>query len=106
MNQTIFVNIPHKLGKAEAKRRIQHGFGEIEGRGLPMMLSFDKRWDGDQLYLKAGGLGQTISAVMEVFDDSIKVNIDVPIFLSALAELIKSALTKETVKALGGPPSA
>lgn len=106
MNQTIFVNIPHKLGKAEAKRRVQHGFGEIEGGGLPAMLSFDKRWDGDQMFLKASGLGQTITAVMEVLDDSIKVNIDFPFFLAALAEMIKSAVTKKTVKALGGPPSS
>lgn len=103
MGQTIVVNVPHKLGKAEAKRRIQEGFAgmqQLEAGRLPGVLSFEKRWDGDQFHLQAGGLGQRISAVLEVLDDSIKINIDVPNLLSALAEFIKAALTNETVKAL------
>jgi len=73
---------------------------QLEGGGLPGVLSFEKRWDGDQFHLKAGGLGQQISAVLEIFDDTVKINIDVPNLLAALAEFIKAAVTKETVKAL------
>lgn len=103
MGQTIVVNVPHKLGKAEAKRRIQEGFGamqQLNVGGLPGVLSFEKRWDGDQFHFEAGGLGQKISAVLEILDDSVKINIDVPNLLAALAEFIKAAVTKETVKAL------
>ena len=103
MGQTIVVNVPHNLGKGEAKRRIQDGFGamqQLEAGGLPGVLSFEKRWDGDQFHLKAGGLGQKISAVLEILDDSVKISIDVPNLLAALADFIKSAVTKETAKAL------
>ena len=107
MAQTVVFNIPHQLDKAEAKRRIQEGFGAMkEGGGLPGVLSLEKRWDGDQLHLTAGGLGQKFSAVLEVLDNSVKVNIDIPNFLAALGEAIKTAVTKVTVHALGGPPSA
>ena len=99
MSQTIVVNVPHKLGKAEAKRRIQEGFASMQ-EGLPGGLTFEKRWDGDQFHLVAGGLGQKITTVLEILDDSVKVTIEVPNFLAALAEFVKSAVTKETVKAL------
>lgn len=103
MSQTIVINVPHELGKAEARRRIQEGFGamdQLAGSGMPGVLSFDKRWDGDQFSFKAGGLGQTISATLEMLDQSVKITIDVPHFLAALSDVIKSAVTKETVKAL------
>lgn len=103
MSQTIVVNVPHKLGKAEARRRIQEGFGamqQLDVRGLPGVLSFEKRWDGDQFHFEAGGLGQKISAMLEILDDSVNINIEVPNLLAALAEFIKAAVTKETVKAL------
>src|SRR5436305_812985 len=55
MGQTIVVNVPHKLGKTEAKRRIQEGLGamqQLEVGGLPGVLSLEKRWDGNQFHLK------------------------------------------------------
>ena len=104
MGQTIVVNVPHNLGKVEAKRRIQEGFGamqQLEGGGLPGAFAFDKRWEGDAFHLKATGLGQTISAVLDILDDSVKISIDVPSLLGALGDFIKSAVTKQTVKSLG-----
>lgn len=104
MGQTITVNVPHQLGKTEAKRRIEEGFSSVqqfEGGGLPRGLTFDKRWNGDQFHLKAVGLGQTMSAVLDVREDSVNINIDLPNLLGALADFIKSAITKQTVKALG-----
>jgi hypothetical protein len=97
MGQTIVVNVPHNLGKVEAKRRIQEGFGsmqQLKDGGLPGVFSFEKRWDGDQFHFEAGGLGQKISAMLEIVEDSVKM-------LAGIAEVIKGAVTKQTVKALG-----
>ena len=101
MSQTIVVNVPHTLGKAEAKRRIMEGFAAVKFSELPAMLSLEKRWEGDLLHIEASGLGQKILAMLEILDDSVKINIQTPDLLGALAEIIKSAVTKETVKALG-----
>jgi hypothetical protein len=104
MGQTIVVNVPHNLGKVEAKRRIQEGFGsmqQLKDGGLPGVFSFEKRWDGDQFHFEAGGLGQKISAMLEIVEDSVKINIEVPNLLAGIAEVIKGAVTKQTVKALG-----
>jgi len=104
MSQTIVINVPHELGKAEAKRRIKEGFesmDQLEASGMPGVLSFEKRWDGDRFAFKAGSLGQTISTTLEILEHSVQITIDVPSFLAAFANFIKSAVTKETVKALG-----
>lgn len=103
MAQPISVNVPHKLGKAEAKRRIQEGFGAIEQSatgGLPGLLSFEKRWEGDRLHFQAGGFGQNITARLDVLDDSVQIQVDLPDLLAALADRIRGAVAKETTKAL------
>lgn len=104
MSQPIVINVPHQLGKAEAKRRIEEGFSsmqQLEGAGLPGGMSFEKKWEGEQFQLKARGLGQTMSAVFDILDDSVKVTIELPNLLAALADFIKTTITKQTVKALG-----
>ena len=103
MGQTIVVDVPHQLGKVEAKRRIQEGFDSIDqlkASGLPATLSFTKRWDGDKFYLEASGLGQKISSMLQIFDHSVKIDIELPSLLAALGAFIKTAITKQTVKAL------
>lgn len=104
MSQTITVNVPHKLGKAEATRRIREGFGAMqqsETGGLAGVLSFQRRWEGETLHFEAGGLGQQIAARLNVLDDSVQIHIDLPDLLAAIAERIKDSISKETVKALG-----
>ena len=104
MAHPIVVNVPHKLGKAEARQRIQEGFGamqHLEGGGVLGMMSLEKRWDGDQFHLHATGLGQKFSAEFEILEDSVKVTFSVPDFLAALGGFIKAAVTNQTVKALG-----
>ncbi|HEY0984955.1 MULTISPECIES: polyhydroxyalkanoic acid system family protein [unclassified Schlesneria] len=104
MSQPIVVNVPHKLGKAEARRRIQEGFGamqHLDGGGVLGMMSLEKRWEGDQFHLQATGLGQKFSAEFQILDDSVNVTVSVPEFLAALGGFIKAAVTSGTVKALG-----
>jgi hypothetical protein len=103
MPQTITVNIPHRLGKAEAKRRIQEGFGALkpnEAGSLLGLMSFEKRWGGDRLDFEANVLGQRIAASLDVGDDAVQLRIQVPDLLSAFVERIKESVKKETVKAL------
>ena len=48
----VTVNIPHKLGKQEARRRIEEGFGRLRQQmtgGVAAMVSFQERWDGERL---------------------------------------------------------
>ena len=49
MSRPISMNVPHNLGKEEAHRRLDEGFGGIQQQmtgGMGGMLAFKRSWDG------------------------------------------------------------
>jgi len=98
MGKPLTLNIPHSLGKDEARRRIEEGFGRMRSQltgGMAGMLAMKERWEGDRLNLEAGGLGQMMTGRIDVLADSVHMEIDVPEFMAAIAEKIKAKLTTE-----------
>jgi hypothetical protein len=99
----VTVNIPHSLGKDEARRRIEEGFGRMRQQmtgGFGAMLSFQERWEGDRLHFDGGGLGQKLSGRLDVLADSVRVELDLPEILAAIADKIAGRLQTEGQKLL------
>lgn len=102
MAQPVTVSVPHQLGRAEARRRIEEGFGKMQQQmsgGMGAMLAWQQRWDGDRLNFEAGGLGQKLTGRLDVADDAVRIEIDLPEILAALAERIAGKL-KDTGRKL------
>jgi Putative polyhydroxyalkanoic acid system protein (PHA_gran_rgn) len=98
MAKPIAVRIPHTLGKDEARRRIAEGFGRLRQQlsgGLAGFIAFEERWEGDRLHFSGGGLGQKITGRIDVFADSVQMQIDLPDMLAAIADRIAGKLQKE-----------
>ena len=98
MARTIEINIPHDLGKAEAQQRIGEGFGRLKQQlagGMAGMLAVNERWEGDVLHFEGGALGQKLTGRIEVLEDKMRMQIDLPEMLAALAEKVKGKLEKE-----------
>ena len=94
MASPIVISIPHQLGRAEARRRIETGFAKMLGvlpgtGGAP-----SERWDGDRLIFSVGALGQTVSGVIEVLDASVTMEIELTGFLRAIASGLKEKLQR------------
>ena len=93
MNKAITVSIPHQLGRAEARRRIEDGFGDFSrhlgGGGLT------KSWTGDRLDFSLQAMGQAITGFLDVADDVVRVEVLLPGFLAMLAGKVKGTLQKE-----------
>jgi Putative polyhydroxyalkanoic acid system protein (PHA_gran_rgn) len=103
MSRPISVNIPHTLGKDEARRRIDEGFGRLSQQmagGIGGMVAFQQHWQNDRLIFEANSLGQKMSGRLDVFADSVHLELDLPEFLALIAERIKSRLASETQKLL------
>jgi hypothetical protein len=99
----VTVNIPHSLGKDEARRRIEEGFGRMRQQmvgGLGAMLAIHERWEGDRLHFEGGSLGQKLTGRLDVFADSVRVEIDLPEILAAIADKIAGRLKTEGQKLL------
>jgi hypothetical protein len=103
MARPVTVNIPHSLGKEEARRRIEEGFGRMRQQmtgGMGAMISFQERWEGDRLHFEGGGLGQKLTGRLDVMADSVRIQLDLPEILAALADHITGRLKQEGQKLL------
>jgi hypothetical protein len=72
MARPVTVTIPPYLGKDEARRRIEEGFGQLRQQmsgGFTGMLKFQQQWEGDRLQFEGGGLGQKFSGRLDVMQD-------------------------------------
>jgi len=102
MSKPVAITIPHKLGQAEARRRIEESFGKLQDQmtgGLGVM-KFERTWVGDHLEFAGGGLGQTIKGRLDVGPESVNIQIDLPMILAAIAEKIVGRLQQSTQKLL------
>jgi hypothetical protein len=101
--QPVTVNIPHQLGKEEARRRINEGFGRMQQQmtgGMTAMLAFSQRWEGDRLHFEGSGLGQKLTGRVDVRAESVEIQLDLPEMLAAIAELVTGRLRQEGQKLL------
>jgi len=95
MATPITVSIPHQLGRAEARRRIETGFAKI-AHLLPGGASgnHSERWDGDRLVFGVAAMGQTVAGVITVFDTAVTMEIELPGVLGLIASGLKDRLQK------------
>jgi hypothetical protein len=96
MTKTITVNIPHDLGQAEARRRIDEGFGQLATQfSSGGKLSFSREWSEDRLAFSARILGQLIDGRLDVQDKIVRMEVDLPDMLGMIASTIKGRLQRQ-----------
>jgi len=99
MSQPHVVDIPHRLGQEEARRRIERGVGRIADH-VPGGAQAESSWDGDRLNLKVTAMGQAVTARMEVMEAVVRVEIMLPAALSFFAKPIEAMLKKKGTEML------
>lgn len=95
MSKPLMVVIPHQLGRVEAKRRLETGLGQLKSAFGDKISSIDDRWDGDRLDLACKALGQSVAAVVDVADDNVRVEVQLPWMLAMIAEKARVYIQKE-----------
>jgi hypothetical protein len=99
MAQPITLDIPHQLGKAGARARLDGGVGRL-GEKIPGGATVQHRWDGDTLHFIVNAMGQQIASTATVFERHVHAVVDLPGFLAMLAGPIKAAIESEAPKLL------
>lgn len=95
MPRPVIVDIPHKLGKEEAKRRLQSGFGNVRSNVSANFMVLKDTWSGDHLDFQASLLGQTTRGKLDVADDHVRLEVELPWPLALLAEKAKSLVKRQ-----------
>jgi len=93
MSGPISVDLPHRLGIEEAKRRIASNMGSLTGH-LPAGAQVSSVWQGDRLKLDVAALGQAVSAGIDVRENLVRVTVLLPPALSFFGKAIEAGLRR------------
>ena len=99
MTAPIEVDIPHKLGTAQAKERIGGSFGKLADF-VPGGAVTEHRWAGDTLHFTVEGMGQRVGVRLDVADANVHATFELPAFLAMFADTIRAKLQREAPKLL------
>ena len=94
MTQPIEVDLPHQLGKDEARRRIANNVHKLEEH-IPGGAQVQSGWSGDQLNLTIAAMGDNVNAVIDVMETKVHLKVLLPGMLGMFGGLIQAALQKK-----------
>jgi hypothetical protein len=91
MSAPLVVSIPHRLGREEARRRLQHGLTRAAA-SLPVLKVDEEKWDGDRMMFRVRALGQAAAGHVDVEDEYVRVEVRLPWLLQRFAELAQATI--------------
>lgn len=94
MTQPIEVDLPHSLGKDEARRRIANNVHKLQEQ-IPGGAQVQSGWTGDQLNLQVAAMGQTVNASIDVEDTKVHLKVLLPPMLGMFSSMIQATLQKK-----------
>ncbi len=95
MSRPINVDLPHKLGRDEARRRIAGNIDQLAGHIPGGAAEVKSRWEGDTLHLNIAAMGQDVKAEIAVDEKVVHCMIDLPGMLSLFAGPIEALLKRK-----------
>lgn len=93
MSGPISVDLPHRLGAEEAKRRIGANIGGLAAH-LPSGAQVRSTWQGDRLNLGVAAMGQEIDAALDIQDSLVRVTVMLPPALAFFGKAIEAGLRR------------
>lgn len=98
MAHPTIIDLPHSLGRDEARRRIRARIGELPGHMPGGVAAVTSTWEGeDRLTLQVAAMGQEVTAILDIQDRLVRVSLVLPAMLSFFTGAIAAG-----VKAKGG----
>ena len=94
MSQPIDVDLPHNLGKDEARRRIANNIHKLQEH-IPGGANVQSGWSGDQLNLSIAAMGEAVNATIDVMESKVHVKVLLPGMLGMFSGVIQAALQKK-----------
>ena len=91
MSAPLVVSIPHRLGREEARRRLQPGLTRAAA-SVPVLKVDEEKWDGDRMIFRVRALGQAAAGHVDVEDDHVRVEVTLPWLLQRFAEVAQATI--------------
>ena len=94
MTQPIDVDLPHNLGKDEARRRIANNIHKLQEH-IPGGAQVQSGWSGDQLNLQVAAMGEAVNATTDVMENKVHLKVLLPGMLGMFAGIVQATLQKK-----------
>jgi putative polyhydroxyalkanoate system protein len=94
MTSPLTVDLPHKLGAAEARRRIERNVGKLTDH-IPGGAQVSSRWTGDRLDLDVGAMGQQVATQIEIQETVVRMTVMLPPALSFFRGMIEPLIRSQ-----------
>ena len=106
MPAPLVVTIPHRLGRDQARRRVDRGLDHVRARIASFVSGLEYEWSDYRLDWSLRAIGQRITGRTIVEDEQVLIEIDLPLLLRMLSGPNIDAVRKEGVSLLAKPPGA
>ena len=88
MSEPLVVVIPHKLGKAEAMRRVRPALAKASST-FPVLKVEEEVWSGDRMSYRVRALGQVVAGTVDVGEDVVRLEVTLPWLLHKFAQAVQ-----------------
>ncbi|MBP2295941.1 polyhydroxyalkanoic acid system family protein [Azospirillum rugosum] len=95
MSKPLTLTIPHQLGRDEAKRRLSEGMGQARSYLSAVASSMDDHWTDDRMDFRVVAMAQTVTGYIDVQDDCVNVEVQLPWALGMLANKVKDRIQQQ-----------
>jgi hypothetical protein len=95
MQKPVNVDLPHSLGKEEARRRIAANIHKLKDHIPGGTADVQSRWEGDELTLIVQAMGQSVEARIEAQESVVHCRMILPGMLAMFARPIAAMLEKK-----------
>jgi hypothetical protein len=103
MSRPLIVSIPQQLGRQEARRRLDSGISRLQPELSAILSGLDYHWENDTLHFIASAMWQRITGRIEVLDDTVRIEIDLPWVMQLLADTVARRVRSRGIALLQGP---
>ncbi|HYI41733.1 MAG TPA: polyhydroxyalkanoic acid system family protein [Allosphingosinicella sp.] len=94
MSTPLTVDLPHKLGAQEARRRIERNVGKLTDH-IPGGAQVSSRWTGDRLDLDVGAMGQQVATQIEIQETLVRLTVNLPPSLAFFRGMIEPLIRSQ-----------
>ena len=94
MSNPITVDLPHKLGREEARRRIERNVGKLSSH-IPGGAQVGSRWTGDRVDLDIKAMGQQVAAQIDVQETIVRLTVTLPPSLAFFRGMVEPLIRSQ-----------
>lgn len=99
MATPLIFDVPHRLGRAAAKARMESGLDDLD-RAMPFASKVEKAWQGDRLVVAVTAFGSVTTANLDIEQNRVRIELALPGLLGVMGEKIAAFFKRRTAELL------